>query len=330
MEKKFKLCAGIFAIMVIVIIVKSSLAAEFPTRPIEWYNPFGLGSYTGMVMKVVGDAASKHLGQNILVLPAVGGGGMLGGTKVAKAKPDGYSLLWCNSATNANILYMKKDVPYTNSDFEFIAQVGGVELGLVVGPGSPFKTLEDYLEYAKKNPFAIKQAVIGIGSSAHLCTELLKLEAGNLKIDLVPYKTSTEVRTAVLGGHCQAALTYGGVGGAGDEFRLIMESGGKTLAVASKSRLKPYPDLPTFSEKGLNVVISAWYGMAGPKGMPKEVSQKLKEAVYKALKDPQVINEIEKVGLRYEFRNSEDFTSYIREYEKLVKRIVTEAKIPVD
>jgi tripartite-type tricarboxylate transporter receptor subunit TctC len=330
MEKKFKFCAGICMAMSIFFYTNFSSAADFPTRPIEWYNPWGLGSVTGMVMKIVGDVASKDLGQNVLVLPATGGGGIVGGTKVAKAKPDGYTLLLCNSATNANVLYMKKDVPYTNSDFEFIAEVGGLELGLVVGPNSPFKTLEDYLEYAKKNPFAIKQATIGIGTSSHLCHELLKLEAGNLKIDLVPYKTSTEVRTAVLGGHCHAAFTYGGVGGAGDEFRLIMESGGKTLAVASKSRLKPYPDLPTFSEKGLNVVISAWYGMAGPKGMPKEVSQKLKDAVYKTLKDPQVINEIEKVGFRYEFRNSEDFTSYIREYEKLVKRIVTEAKIPVD
>jgi len=329
MEKNFKCCAGTIMAMVSLFFVNLSLAAEFPTKPIEWYNPFGLGSYTGTVMKVVGDAVSKDLGQNILVLPAVGGGGVLGGTKIARAKPDGYSLLWCNSATNANVLFMKKNVPYTNSDFEFIAQVGGVELGLVVGPSSPFKSLQDYLEYARKNPFLIKQAVIGFGSSAHLATELLKL-AGNIKIDSVPYKNSTEVRTSVLGNHSQAALTYGGVGGSGDEFKLILESGGRILGVSSKARLKAYPNVPTFTEQGLNVVLSAWYGVAGPKGMPKEVSQKLKDSFYKALKDPQVIKDIEKIGMRYEFRNSEELTSYVNEYEKLVKMIVEEAKLPVE
>jgi tripartite-type tricarboxylate transporter receptor subunit TctC len=330
MEKKFKFCAGIFIVMVTFFYVNFSSAAEFPTRPIEWYTPWGLGTVTGMVMNIVADDASKLLGQNITPLPAIGGGGMLGGVKVAKAKPDGYTLILCNSGTNANSLYMKKNVPYTNSDFEFIAQLGGLDLGLVVGPGSPFKTLEDFLEYAKKNPFPIKMATIGFGSTSHLCVELLKLEEGNLKIDLVPYKTSTEVRTAVLGGHCHAAFTYGALGGPGDEFRLILESGGKILAVTTKARMKAYPDVPTFTEKKLNMLFSAWYGIAGPKGMPKEVSQKLKDAFYKTLKNPKVISDIEKVGFRYEFLNSEEFTSYVKEYEKLIKRIVVEAKITPD
>ncbi len=102
------------------------------------------------------------------------------------------------------------------------------------------------------------------------------------------------------------------------------------MAVATKKRLKTYPDVPTFTEKGIDVVFSAWYGIAGPKGMPRELSQKLKDAIYKVFKDPQVIQAIENLGYRFEFRNSEEFSIFVNEYESLVKRIVEEAKIPAE
>jgi len=102
------------------------------------------------------------------------------------------------------------------------------------------------------------------------------------------------------------------------------------LAVAARNRLKPYPQVPTFKEKGLDVVFSAWYGIAGPKGMPRDVAGRIKEAIYKALHDPQVIQGIEGLGFRFEFRNSEDFTSFVGEFDNLVKKIVEEAKIAVE
>jgi tripartite-type tricarboxylate transporter receptor subunit TctC len=303
-------------------------AAAYPTRPIEWYNPWGLGTVTGLVARAVADVAEKQLGGSIQVLPATGGGGVVGAAKVARAKPDGYTLLLCSSAPNAIVFYMNKDVPYRNSDFEFIAELTVTELGLIVGPNSPFKTLEDFIGYARKNPSAVKLATIGIGSTAHLCAEQLKLAGGKLKIDIVPYKTNAEVRTAVMGGHCQAAISYGGIGGTADEFVLVQEGGGKVLAVATKSRLKAFPNVPTMTEKGYDVALSAWYGVAAPKGMPKEISAKLKDAFYKAMRDPHVIAAIEKIGMKPEFRTSEEFTAYIRDYEKVIKRIVEEGNIP--
>ncbi len=125
---KRKLTIISLTVLLITIFVSANfvLATAFPSRPIEWYNPWGLGTVTGMVMKTVGDAASKYLGQGIQVLPATGGGGIVGAAKVARAKPDGYTLLLANSASNANVLYMNNDVPYKNSDFEFIAEIGGL------------------------------------------------------------------------------------------------------------------------------------------------------------------------------------------------------------
>ena len=322
--------AGILACMALLLFISTSWAADFPTKAMEWMAPFGPGGPSAIALKVIGDATSKTMGKPVLIVPAPGGGGTIGGARVAKAKPDGYTLLNANSATNAISLYIKKEVPYTNRDFEFLAEFGALDLGLLIKGDSPFKTIDDYIDFAKKNPSGIKQASTGSGTGGHFCLELLKLRAGGLKIDMVPFKTSAEIRTAVLGGHCHAAFIYGGAGGPGDEFKQSIEGGGRILAVASKNRLKAYPQVPTFKEKGLDVVFSAWYGIAGPKGMPKDVSDKLKEAIYRALHDPQVIQGVEGLGFRFEFRNSEEFTSFVGEFDTLVKKIVEEAKIQVE
>jgi tripartite-type tricarboxylate transporter receptor subunit TctC len=272
---------------------------------------------------------SKHLGQPVLLIPALGGGGIVGAYKAARSKPDGHTLYLVNAASNCNVFYVKKDVPYSNNDFEFLAGFFGYDLGLFVKPNSPLKTLEDYIEYAKKNPNAIKQATYGIGTSPHIVLELLKIEGGGLKIDMVPFKTVPEFSSALIGGHIDAAFHLGGAGGTADEFRRALDAGAKLLAVASKERLKAYPDVPTFLEKGLKVVYSSWYGLGGPKGMPKEVSQKLKDVIYKVMKDPQTIKSIQDLGgIKYEFRTSEEFTSFIEGFNKLTKRITEEAKIP--
>ena len=321
---------GILTLAIILLFSSHSSAAEFPTKPMEWLAPFGPGGPSAIAMKIIGDAASKSLAKPVLNIPAPGGGGTVAGSRVAKAKPDGYLLLGANSATNGTALYTKKDVPYKNNDFDFLAEYGALDLGLLVKADSSFKTLEEYLDYARKNPSGIKQASTGTGTSGHLCLELLKIRAGALKIDMVPYKTSFELRTAVLGGHCHAAFIYGGAGGPGDEFKQALEGGGRILAVTTMNRLKAYPQMPTFREKGLDVVFSAWYGIAGPKGLPKEVSQKLKTVIYQTLKDPQVIQGIESLGFRFEFRNAEEFTNFVREFDSLVKKIVEEAKVPVE
>jgi len=328
MAKKLMCLKGVLILTIIIVLTGLSSAAEFPTKPIEWITSWGLGTVTSMTMQVVGDAMSKQLGKPVLVISAPGGGGIVGAYKAVRAKPDGYTLYLSNSASNGSVFYIKKEVPYRNSDFEHIAQIGGLFLALIVKPNSPFKTLEEYIEYVRKNPFVIKHATLGFGTSTHMCLELLKIEAGGLKVEMVPFKNAAELRTSVLGGHVDSTFVYGGTGGTADELRQTLDGGGRILAVTSKQRLKPYPDVPTFVEKGLNVVYSSWYGISVPKGLSKEVYQKLKDVIYKVLKDPQIIETIERIGLKYEFRDSEGFNKFIEEFEKITKRIVEEAKIP--
>lgn len=321
--KKLRLFVLLFIFSIIFVFPVIGLGGEYPARPIECLVSFGIGSPVTLSTRIIVDKMSKHLGQTISLVPALGGGGIVGAFKAARAKPDGYTLYLANAASNCNIFYVKKDVPYKNSDFDFLAGLFGYDLGLFVKPNSNIKTLEQYVEYAKKNPHSIKQATYGVGTSPHVVLEILKIEAGGLKIDMVPFKTVPEFSTALVGGHVDAAFHLGGAGGSADEFKHALDSGARLLAVASKQRLKAYPDAPTFVEKGLNVVYSSWYGFAAPKGMPTEVRQKLKDTVYKVMKDPEVIKSIQELGgIKYEFRTGEEFTSFIEEYNGLTKKII--------
>lgn len=330
MERKLRCLKGFLGLIIMFTFVGVCQAAEFPTKSMEWLAPFGPGGPSAISLKFIGDAASKLLGQPVLVVAAPGAAGTVAGARVARAKPDGYTLLGSNSATNGTALFLKKDLTYSNNDFEFLAEYGAFDLGLAVKADSPFKTLEEYIEYAKKNPSVIKCATTGAGGADHLSSELLSIETGGLKIDYVPFKSPFEKRNAILGGHVHSGFIYGGGGGPGDEFRQMLDGGGRILAVTTKVRLKAYPDVSTFSERGLNVVLSSWYGIAGPKGMPKEVSKKLNDAIYKVMKEPETIKVIESLGFRYEFRDSEEFTKFVKEREKLVERIIKEAGIPAN
>jgi len=328
MLKKFRFLKIAIIGLALMVMVGSVSAANFPAHGIKILFPYGIGGYTPVPYKVVADNMSKDLGQPVLLTPAKGAGGTLAGEKVAKRiKPDGYTLLQANSATNATAFYTKKGLNYSNDDFIFLAQVIASNLILVAGADAPFSTVEEYIAYAKKNPNKIKQASTGIGTSGHMCLELLKIKAGGLKIDLVPFKTQFNVETAVMGGHCQAAFLYGGAGGPNDAVKKMKDSGLKILASATEKRLEAWPDIPTFKEKGYDVVYSAWYGLACSKKVPKDHVEVLKKAIYQAVTDPEVKAKCQSAGLTYTFLKSEEFTVFIKDYLNRVKLIVEAANI---
>jgi len=247
-------------LLILFVFASITSAADFPTKGIEVLT-LGGASATGTIsLKIVTDAASKLLGKPILLVPAAGAGGIIAGMRCAGAKPDGYTLLQASSATNGTALYTRKDVNYKNSDFEFLAQYCTTELGLIVRSDSRIRTLKDFIAYAKENN--TKFAYQGVGTGQHICMELLKLKVGGLKIDYVPVVSGFDLRVSVLGGHTDAAIVMGGGGGPGDEFKQTLDGGGRILAVPSKSRLRPYPDIPTFVENGLDVVYQTWLGIA--------------------------------------------------------------------
>ena len=304
-------------------------AAEFPEKPIEILMPYGAVGGTAAIQRIVADNMAKILGKPVIITPAIGAGGTVAGEKIAKrTKPDGYTLLSVSSGTNGAALYTKKDITYTEDDFTYILQTHASYLALVAAANAPFKTLDEFLDYARKNPNAIKHASTGIGTSGHLCYEYMRLRTGGPKIDLVPFRTAPEVTKAVVSGVTQSASVYGGSGGPNDEIQKCAEGGARILAVTSPHRLKPWPDAPTFKEKGVDLVWSAWWGIGGPKGLPDKVLAVLKNALYKAVEDPQVRKVAESGGYEFEVRKLEEFTVFVKEYNKIGEMIVREAKIP--
>ncbi len=326
MGKKTRWLIKFLVLVTMLGFARFSLASDYPTKPIECLMPMGPGAVSAIGVKIITDAAAKILGKPILQVSALGPGGIVAGRRCAMAKPDGYTILASNSAINGTALCTRKDVGYENSDFEFLAFWAFQDMGLTTKPGAPFKTLEEFITYGKEN--RVKAGLMGVGTGGHMCFELLKLEIPGLKIDYVPAVSSPDMRMLLLGGNIDVAILMGGSGGSTDEFTQAIESGSRVIAVSSKERLKAFPNVPTYFEKGLNVVLSAWTGIVAPKGMPKEISEKLKNALYKALEDPQVIQGVEKLGNRCVFMKSEEFTKYVKEYENLIRRIVKEAKIP--
>ncbi len=321
---KFKISCA----LVLLLAFTNFSSADFPERPIEIHMPYGISSPSATIVRVIADRMTKDLGKQVVLIAALGAGGSAAGEKIARrTKPDGYTLLQVNSGTNGMAFFTKKELNYTLDDFTYLALTHTAYIGLVAGSKAPFKTLEEFLAYAKKNPHAVKIASTGYGTGGHFFIEYLKIKGGNLKVDLTPFKTPAEVTKAVVSNVTQAAAVYGGSGGPNDELTKAVEGGAKILALTSKERLKAFPDVPSLTEKGLDMVWSGWWGLGGPKGLPDNVQTVLKNAIYKAVQDPQVAKVAASGGFWFEFLKQEEFIPFVKEYYKKSEMIAKEANI---
>lgn len=306
-------------------IAKGVLAKEeFPTKPIELISPYSAGSVT-MACRALTEKLSKFLDTQVVIIEKPGVGGSLGAEYVAKSKPDGYTLFLFNSGSNG-VNVAVRQVRYSNGDFEILGQFGLQVMGIVVRKDSPFKTLPELVEYAKKNPGKLKYGSSGYGTSGNFAMELFKIAAGKLQIDQVPFKGGADMNAALLGGHVDLSFWYSATA------KPLIDAGRlRYLAMATEKREKDYPDVPTFAELGYpDVLIGAWYGLAAPKGVPKEVSDKLKDAIYRTFQHPDVTKVLSDLGYTPAFLNAEEFTKFVKEGEKMYRRVAKEAGIKLE
>jgi len=324
--KKKSLCLFLILGLVFAGIGSVALGAEkeFPTRSIEFVCPWSAGCGLYMAMRVLAGRASEILGRPVLVVSKPGAGGSIAAEYVAKANPDGYKLLIFNSGTNGVTLAVRK-VRYTNADFEVFCQSFNQPMLLVTHSGSPWNTLGALVDHAKKHPGKLKYGTSGVGTSSQLAMELFNLSAG-IKTVHLPFLGGPKLYAALVAGHVPISIYYyATIKGLIDAGKL------KVLAQASEKRVEALNDIPTFAEEGYpQVVFYAWYGVAGPRGMPKKISDKLKSAFSQASQDKAVVKTLKKLGWTPHYRSAEDFAEFVKAEEKKYKGIVAGANIRIE
>jgi tripartite-type tricarboxylate transporter receptor subunit TctC len=295
----------------------------YPNRPITLVVPWPAGGSTDRHLRTLAEIAGKHLGQNIIIENKPGAGGTLGPSTVAQtAKPDGYTLTQYPLGL-LRIPHMQKVAWHPINDFTHIIGVSGYTFGFTVRADSPYKTFNDYIEAARKNPGKLDYGSTGIGSSPHL---LMEEVAGNAKVQLthVPFKGNADLQQALLGGHVQAQSDATGW----DKF---VDGGQMRLLVTfGEQRTKRWPDVPTAKDLGYGVVSSSPYGIAGPKGMDPAVVKTLHDAFKKAMDDPKHLEVLAQLNQEVWYRSGDDYAAWARETfardKALIERLGLAAK----
>lgn len=237
---------------------------------------------------------------------------------LAKERPDGYSIAGCSSTSIIRIPQFR-EVPYKPEDFVPIMHFGAPPSGLVVRADSPWKTLKELVEYAKKNPGKVTYSSMGIGSPMHLAMEYIAKQEGIEWIH-VPYPGSGPAFTALLGGHVMAQS------GSSESFPHVKAGTVRLLAIHHEKRFKSFPDVPTFRELGYDFINDFMF--AAPKGTPLSIVKKLDEAFRKGMEDPEFIQTMEKMEIVVTYRNHEDLKKYLEEAYVRLGKMIRDLKIP--
>ncbi len=269
--------AIVLAVASILIFSAGMVLAEYPDRPVTYIISFNPGGESDITARLQEPFLEEILGVAVNVNHKPGGGGAVAWSEFQRtAKPDGYTLIGTNIPHIIGQPLLRKDSGYETNGFEHIMWFHFTPNALIVRADSPFKTLKDFIEYAKAHPQVITVGGSGTYSANHLETLRLQREAG-IKLTYIPHTGTGPLAPAILGGHLTALMNYSMLPAQlGDKVRV--------LAVASEERVEALPNAPTFKEQGYDIVGGAFRGVAAPKGTPKEIVDKLADAFTKTNK----------------------------------------------
>ncbi len=267
-------------------------AQDFPNRAITMVMPYAAGGPGDTITRVFAGAMQKHLGQQIVVDNTAGASGSIGTAKVARAKPDGYTLLMIH-VSHATNQAMYKSLPYHPvDDFEPVGRATSGPMVIVTRNDFPARNLNEFVAYVKANAAKVSLAHAGVGSASHLCG-LMMMNALNVKLNEIPYKGTGPALTDLMGGQVDILCdqTSGTVPS-------VKTGKIKAYASAGKTRLPQLPDVPAISEAGVEGFdINISFGLYAPKGTPKPVLEQLTAALQKSVSDPDVRQRLEAMGI---------------------------------
>lgn len=262
---------SVLVILCIFLMVPAIAFAEFPEKPITYTIPFNPGGESDITARLQEPELEKDLGVAVNVTHKPGGGGAVAWSDFQRtAKPDGYNVVGCNIPHIIGQPLIRKDAGYETDGFKVVMWFHFTPNALVVSKESPFQTLQDFIDFAKKKPFVGTVGGSGTYSANHLETMRL-MKAAGIDLTYVPYTGTGPVIPALMGGHIKAAMTYTPVSvNYKDKFR--------TLAVAAEERVPAMPDVPTFKELGYDIIGGAFRGVAAPLETPQPVVDRLAKA----------------------------------------------------
>ena len=298
-------------------------AAGYPERPVSVIVPFPPGGSTDMIARILAAKLQEKIGGTFVVENKAGATGTIGATFVARAKPDGYTLLVSSLAPFAVNPFLQKGLPYDPAkDFDPISVLVQAPNVLVANPKVPVNSLSDVIAYLKKNPDQVSFASSGAGSSDHLTAELFWQATGTHGLH-VPYKGGGPAIQDLIGGQVQ--LSFQNLNAV---ITQIKAGTLKAIAITSRNRSPLLPDVPTLEESGVkNADVYSWQAIAGPRGLPADVKARLHEAIVAAMNDPDAKKKLTDLGFEIVANTPEQFAAFQKQELARWQKVITTAHI---
>ena len=308
------------------LIATTTLAqAQWPDKPVRLVVPYSPSGTTDYAARQIAQKLTEQTGKSFYVENKVGASGTIGSDFVAKAAPDGSTFL-INDTTYAMLPHLFKKLPWDHATgLVPVTRIVDTPLVVVVGANSPYKTMQDLLDAAKKNPEKLTFGSGGVGSSTHLGGELLK-QHGKIALTHVPYKGAGEAMLGVISGQVDLVVTA-----APTAIPQVKGGKGRALLVTSPQRLAALPDAPTSAQLGLkDFAATNWFGIAAPKGTPQAIIDRMQAEVKKAVESPDLAKRFADQGANVGALAPADFQSYVRSQTEDWGRVIKAAGVQAE
>jgi len=300
-------------------------AGAYPNRPVRWVVPFTPGASNDIIARLLGQKLGDAWSQQFVIDNRPGAGGSLGAETVAKAIPDGYTLLLANPGPSVNTPLLLRKPLYKVEDFTNIVFIGYAPLLILANPKFPPSNPKELVAYAKANPGKVSWGSSGNGSSLHIGLALFQAATG-VEVVHVPYKGSGPAITDTMGGQIQVMHTT-----TVSAETQIKAGRVKVLGLASAKRSPLLPDVPTLAESGIrDAEAIVWFGMAGPPKLPRALVDKLNAQVNRTLALPDVKQRLDQLGLEVAGGKPEEFDSFVQKEAAKVSRLIKAGLLKVE